>query len=94
MDENKNIVGTENTTEVTTNESTTVETKTDDTANSKAACDIQMTQDDFDKAIQSAEDKIRTKYSKEVKQLQDKISTLSPVEKSKGEIEFENRLGQ
>lgn len=53
---------------------------------------ITMSKADYDKAIQSAEDKIRGHYSKEIKDLKDKIKELTPVEKSQAEIDLENRI--
>ena len=53
---------------------------------------ITMSKDDYAKAIQSAEDKLRTNYSKQIKELQEQISKLTPKEKSQSEIDFENRL--
>lgn len=53
---------------------------------------VTMSKTDYDKAIQSAEDKIRGHYSKEIKDLKDKIKELTPVEKSQAEIDLENRI--
>lgn len=53
---------------------------------------ITMSKDEYAKAIQSAEDKLRTSYSKQIKELQTKITDLTPKEKSESEIDFENRL--
>ena len=53
---------------------------------------VTMSQADFDKRIQSETDKVRTDYSKRVKELEAKIKELTPVEKSEAEIDFENRL--
>ena len=53
---------------------------------------VTMSKADYDKAIQSAEDKIRGHYSKEIKDLKDKIKELTPVEKSQAEIDLENRI--
>ena len=53
---------------------------------------VTMSKADFDKAIQSAEDKLRGKYSKEIKELKDKIQELTPVQKSQAEIDVENRI--
>lgn len=53
---------------------------------------VTFTEDEVAKKIQSAEDKLRTKYSKEIKDLQDQIKKLSPVEKTQAEIDIENRL--
>ena len=46
-----------------------------------------MTKEEFDKAIQSAEDKIRTDYSKKVKDLESKM----PTPKTEKEIELETK---
>lgn len=53
---------------------------------------VTMSKADFDKAIQNAEDKLRGKYSKEIKELKDKIQELTPVQKSQAEIDLENRI--
>lgn len=53
---------------------------------------VTMSKTDYDRAIQSAEDKIRGHYSKEIKDLKDKIKELTPVEKSQAEIDLENRI--
>lgn len=53
---------------------------------------VTMTQEDYNKAIQSAEDKLRGKYSKEINALKEKIKELTPVEKSQAEIDLENRI--
>ena len=53
---------------------------------------ITMSKDDYAKAIQSAEDKLRTNYSKQIKDLQEQISKLTPTQKSQSEIDFENGL--
>lgn len=53
---------------------------------------VTMSKVDYDKAIQSAEDKVRGKMAKEIRDLQAKIKELSPVEKTQVEIDVENRL--
>lgn len=53
---------------------------------------VTMSKVDYDKAIQSAEDKVRGKMAKEIRDLQSKIKELSPVEKTQAEIDVENRL--
>ena len=53
-----------------------------------------MSKADYDKAIQAAEDRLRTKYSKEIKTLQDKITELTPVQKTEAERAFEQRLAE
>ena len=58
----------------------------------KNAETVTMSKTDYDKAIQSAEDKIRGHYSKEINDLKDKIKELTPVEKSQAEIDLENRI--
>ena len=53
---------------------------------------VTMSKVDYDKAIQSAEDKVRGKMAKEIRDLKAKIKELSPVEKTQAEIDVENRL--
>ena len=53
---------------------------------------VTMSKSDYDKAIQSAEDRVRGKYSKQLKDLEAKVKELSPVEKTQAEIDVENRL--
>ncbi|MDD4592471.1 MAG: hypothetical protein PHG06_18880 [Parabacteroides sp.] len=55
---------------------------------------VTMTKADYDKSIQSAEDKLRTKYSKQIKELEDKITELTPKEKSENELALEKRLAE
>ena len=64
-------------------ENTNVEQQEQDT--------ITISKSDYAKAIQSAEDKLRTKYSTDIKALNDKITELTPKQKSDAEIDFENR---
>lgn len=51
-----------------------------------------ITEEDYNKAIQSAEDKVRGKLSKEIKTLKEEISKLKPVEKSDAEKALEVRI--
>ena len=53
---------------------------------------VTFTEDEVAKKIQSAEDKLRTKYVKEIKDLEEQVKKLSPVEKTQAEIDVENRL--
>lgn len=53
---------------------------------------VTMSKADYDKAIQSAEDKVRGKLSKQIRDLEAKVKELSPVEKSQAEIDLENRI--
>lgn len=55
---------------------------------------VTMSKTDFDKSIQSAEDRLRTKYSKEIKALEDKITELTPAQKSENELALEKRLAE
>ena len=49
---------------------------------------VTMTKTDYDKAIQSAEDKLRTTYSSKIKDLESKL----PHEKSDAEKDYQQRL--
>lgn len=53
---------------------------------------VTMSKSDYDKAIQSAEDKVRGKLSKQIRDLETRVKELSPVEKSQAEIDLENRI--
>lgn len=55
---------------------------------------VTLTKAELDKRIQSAEDKLRTSYTKTIKELEGKIKELSPVEKSDTELELERRLSE
>lgn len=78
-------------TEVKDGASAADETTRED-VDTKNAETVTMSKTDYDKAIQSAEDKIRGHYSKEINDLKDKIKELTPVEKSQAEIDLENRI--
>lgn len=92
MEENKNTTNT-GVGDVDSKDSEVAGTNTD-TANTKdtATESITMSKVDYDKAIQSAEDKVRGEYSKQIKELEAKVKELSPVEKTQAEIDVENRL--
>lgn len=88
MEDNKNIEnenvetkgdGVEDTTTTTTEESTET---------------VTMSKADYDKAIQSAEDKVRGKMSKTIKTLEDRVKELTPVEKTQEQIDLEARLAK
>ena len=53
---------------------------------------VVMSKVDYDKAIQSAEDRVRTKYSKDIKALEEKVAALTPPAKTDEEIAIEQRL--
>ena len=82
MEENTNIV---NDTETEVNENTT-DSKTGEGATAT------FTQEDVDKRVQSECDKLRTSYSKQIKNLEDKIKELTPVELSDTEKELNRRI--
>lgn len=88
MEENTNIV---NDTETEINENTT-DSKVDGKDGKETP--VTFTEDEVNRKIQSAEDKLRRKYSDEIKGLQEQIKKLSPVEKSESEIAIENRLAE
>lgn len=72
---------------------TEVDTTTNTDVNTENNADtVTMSKADYNKAIQSAEDRVRGKYSKEINDLKAKVQELSPVEKSQAEIELENRI--
>ena len=80
----------DNATEVST-ETTQVETANSENTN-PAEDTVTMSKADFDKAIQAAEDRVRTKYSKSIKSLEEKVAELTPVAKTDAEIALEKRL--
>lgn len=62
--------------------------------NTTADGTVTMYKVDYDKAIQAAEDRVRTKYSKTVKDLEKKIAELTPVEKTEAELAMERRVAE
>lgn len=69
-----------------------VDTTTGKNVDTKEAETVTLSKADYDKRIQSAEDRVRGHYAKEIKNLKDKIKELTPVEKSQAEIDLENRI--
>lgn len=69
----------------------TADTGANDTTTDNADT-ITLTQGELNKRIQSAEDKLRTKYSKQIKDLEKQIADAKPVEKSEQEKDYEKRL--
>ena len=53
---------------------------------------ITLTNEELNRRIQSAEDKLRTKYSAKIKDLEKQIAESKPVEKSEQEKDYEKRL--
>lgn len=66
--------------------------KTDSKVDGKDNKSVTYTEDEVNKKIQSAEDKLRTSYSKQIKNLEDKIKELTPVELSDTEKELNRRI--
>lgn len=90
MDNNTNNTATGTAAEGTEKETQTgIATGTD---TNPAEETITMSKADYNKAIQSAEDKLRTSYSKKIKELEDKVAALTPPEKTDAERDFEQRL--
>ena len=91
MEDNKTVV--EDTTKetVTDTETTTeeTETKVDGADDNKEP--VTYTEDEVTKKIQSAEDRLRSRNSNEIKELKAKIEELSPT-KTEAELEIERRL--
>ena len=89
MEENKIIEN--ETVEETGTQTETVETGSDNVVTENTDM-ITLTQQELDKRIQSAEDKLRTKYSQRIKALEKQIEDAKPVEKSAEEKDYEQRL--
>lgn len=51
-----------------------------------------FTEEEVNKQLQSETDRVRTEYSKKLKQMEEKLQELKPKEKSESEIELENRI--
>lgn len=51
-----------------------------------------FTEEELNKRIQSETDKVRTEYSKKVKDLESKVKELTPVEKTQAELDMEARI--
>ena len=89
MEDNTNI-NTETETQV---EDGAVNTGTEDT-NVDTTDSVTMSKTDYDKAIQSAEDRVRGKLSKKIKELEEEVKRLSPVQKTDAELELEARIAK
>lgn len=50
------------------------------------------TKEDVEKIIQSESDKVRTKYNKQIKALEEELQTLRPITPSKEEIALKERI--
>ena len=91
MNENENKLENE-TVETGTNPETVIETGSENQETEQQAETITLTNEELNKRIQSAEDKLRTKYSAKIKDLQKQIADSKPVEKSEQERDYEKRL--
>lgn len=92
MEDNKNTTNTDTqNVDSKSGDGTVTNTGTTDTKDTTQET-VTMSKVDYDKAIQSAEDKVRGKLSKEIRDLQEKVKELSPVQKTQAEIDVENRL--
>lgn len=89
MEENMNI---NNDTQVEDGAVDTTETGTE--TNMDTTDSVTMSKTDFDKAIQSAEDKVRGKLSKRIRELEEEVKRLSPVQKTEAELELEARIAK
>lgn len=84
---NVNGASAEGSAQATQTEAVNTETNTN-----QAEETVTMSKAEFDKAIQAAEDRLRTKYSKDIKALEVKVSELTPAEKTEAELALEQRL--
>lgn len=90
--ETNNNVETEVNVNTEVKDGVSVNTTTGENVDTKEAETVTLSKTDYDKAIQSAEDRVRGHYAKEIKDLKDRIKELTPVEKSQAEIDLENRI--
>lgn len=74
------------------NPETVVETGSENQETEQQTDTITLTNEELNKRIQSAEDKLRTKYSAKIKDLEKQIAESKPVEKSEQEKDYEKRL--
>lgn len=65
---------------------------TNEVTKAKEAFRDYISKEDLDKQIQSSNDKIRTEYSKKLKDANDELNKYKPKDKSPAEIEMEKRL--
>lgn len=91
MENNKTTIANAETGVDQTDTTTVTDTTTDTVTNGEM---LTMPKADYDKALQSAEDKIRSAKTKEIKALQAKIAELAPIEKTAADIELEKRLAK
>lgn len=75
-----------------TNHETDIDTGAENQETEQQPETVTLTTEELNKRIQSAEDKLRTKYSKQIKDLEKQIADAKPVEKSEAEKDYEKRL--
>lgn len=75
-----------------TNPETETNTGSETTETEQQTDTITLTNEELNRRIQSAEDKLRTKYSAKIKNLEKQIADAKPVEKSEAEKDYEKRL--
>ena len=93
MEDNTTVVNETTTETVTDTETTTEEVTETNVDGADVETPVTFTEEEVNKKVQSAEDKLRTKYSKEIKELKAKIEELSPT-KTEAELEIERRLAE
>ena len=85
----------ENTNETNVEETGAVEnTATEDSIQNNGVETISISKEDYDKAVQSAEDKVRSKLHKQIKDLETKLATLETPKKSDSDKELEARVAE
>ena len=80
--------------ETGTNPETVNETGSENQETEQQPETVTLTTEELNKRIQSAEDKLRTKYSAKIKDLEKQIAESKPVEKSEQEKDYEKRLAK
>lgn len=93
MNENENKLENE-IVESGTNPETDIEAGSENQETEQQPETVTLTTEELNKRIQSAEDKLRTKYSKQIKDLEKQIADSKPVEKSEAEKDYEERLAK
>lgn len=73
-------------------EKTIIERETADKQENIEQENVTMSKTDYEKAIQSASDKVRGQYAEQVKALKAKVAELTPPVKTEAEIALEKRL--
>lgn len=93
MNENENKLEKE-VVDTGTNPETDIDTGAENQETEQQPETVTLTTEELNKRIQSAEDKLRTKYSAKIKALEKQIEEAKPVEKSDAEKDYEERLAK